>query len=28
LAGTMFRSLLKCLIINCSVFCFHRESHF
>jgi hypothetical protein len=24
----VFRSLLKCLIINCGVFFFHRESHF
>jgi hypothetical protein len=24
----VFRSSSKCLIINCSVFCFHRESGF
>jgi hypothetical protein len=27
-AHMSFRSSLKCSIINCSVFCFHRESHF
>jgi hypothetical protein len=27
-AHMSFRSSLKCLIINCSVFFFHRESHF
>jgi hypothetical protein len=27
-AHMSFRSLLKCSVINCSVSCFHRESHF